>query len=519
MRLSPPVKSLRTSPPPQERPAGSFSDDRTAFGLSIAIAVAAVAARLTILARTGSGTEDFYITLRYAENLASGAGFVYNLHERVLGTTTPLYTLLLALASLLSLDAALFGKTLNLLADGATCLLMARLMARLGRPLVGCLAALLYATASTPISVTIGGMETGLVTLAGLGAIYAYAQRKPITLYLSLALLALLRIDGLLLAGIVTAGWVWRERQIPWKALLIGLAVVLPWVIFATAYFGSPVPTSLQAKLAVYDRLRPEALPNLSDLRHQFLGGAPQKTLFLLALLGAWIALRAYPPLRAPLVWLLLYYGTILFSKVPAFAWYFLPPLPLYYLLVGLGMAALFRQGFRLWRLVSSRHGVSLPPTRARAVALTLLALTAFALCARLPGIERDIAAAQALEDTVRRPLGQWLAQHTETHERVMLEPIGYIGYYSRRPILDIIGLVSPEVLACYQPHIAEPLGEMIRRFHPDLLLLREGERSRLTPQIGATGEPILNGEYQFVRAFPAPPAEPIFYLYRRGKR
>lgn len=519
MRLSPPARSRRPSPASPERPADTSPEDRTAFRLSIAIAAAAVAARLILLTRTGSGTEDFYITLRYAENLASGAGFVYNPHERVLGTTTPLYTLLLALASLLSLDAALFGKTLNILADGATCLLLARLLAILGRPLVGCLASLLYATASAPLSVSIGGMETGMVTLAGLGAIYAYTRRKPFAMYLSLATLFLLRIDGLLLALLLTVGWVWRERRTPWTALLTGLAVILPWVIFATAYFGSPVPTSLQAKLAVYDRLRPEALPNLGDLYHQFLGGAPQKALFLFALIGTWVALRDCPALRAPLLWLLLYYGAILFSKVPAFAWYFLPPLPLYYLLVSLGMAEIFRRGFARKLPVGSEPGASNAPSRARLLALTLLALTAVALVARLPGVERDIAAAQALEDTVRRPLGQWLAQNTQAQERVMLEPIGYIGYYSRRPVLDIIGLVSPEALSCYRPEIAEPLGEMVRRFHPDLLLLREGERRRLEPEIGATGEPILNGEYRFVRAFPAPPAEPIFYLYRRGKR
>ncbi|MCK5783757.1 MAG: hypothetical protein KAH06_04880, partial [Desulfobacterales bacterium] len=40
--------------------------------------------------------EDALITYRYAENIATGNGFVYNFGERVLGTTTPLYTLLLA---------------------------------------------------------------------------------------------------------------------------------------------------------------------------------------------------------------------------------------------------------------------------------------------------------------------------------------------------------------------------------------------------------------------------------------
>ena len=54
---------------------------------------------LALLARLVPGermVDDAYITFRYARNLVEGAGFVYNPGERVLGTTTPLYTLLMA---------------------------------------------------------------------------------------------------------------------------------------------------------------------------------------------------------------------------------------------------------------------------------------------------------------------------------------------------------------------------------------------------------------------------------------
>jgi hypothetical protein len=40
--------------------------------------------------------DDAFITYRYARNLATGRGFVYNEGERVLGTTTPLYAMILA---------------------------------------------------------------------------------------------------------------------------------------------------------------------------------------------------------------------------------------------------------------------------------------------------------------------------------------------------------------------------------------------------------------------------------------
>ena len=39
--------------------------------------------------------DDSYITYRYSRNILAGNGFVFNPGERVLGTTTPLYTLIL----------------------------------------------------------------------------------------------------------------------------------------------------------------------------------------------------------------------------------------------------------------------------------------------------------------------------------------------------------------------------------------------------------------------------------------
>ncbi|MCB0084947.1 MAG: hypothetical protein KDE47_28600 [Caldilineaceae bacterium] len=40
--------------------------------------------------------DDALITYRYAENIATGQGFAYNVGEQILGTSTPLYTLLIA---------------------------------------------------------------------------------------------------------------------------------------------------------------------------------------------------------------------------------------------------------------------------------------------------------------------------------------------------------------------------------------------------------------------------------------
>src|SRR5258708_17172329 len=65
----------------------------------IIIAFVAVLARVIPTPRT---IDDAFITFRYARNLLSGNGFVFNPGQHVLGTTTPLYTLLLAVLAALT---------------------------------------------------------------------------------------------------------------------------------------------------------------------------------------------------------------------------------------------------------------------------------------------------------------------------------------------------------------------------------------------------------------------------------
>ena len=56
---------------------------------TVLVVILALAARMIPGPRT---IDNSFITFRYARNLLSGEGFVYNPGQRVMGTTTPLYT-------------------------------------------------------------------------------------------------------------------------------------------------------------------------------------------------------------------------------------------------------------------------------------------------------------------------------------------------------------------------------------------------------------------------------------------
>src|SRR5262249_54449789 len=75
---------------------------------------------------TPRSVDDSYITFRYSRNIVTGNGFVYNPGERVLGTTTPTFTLLMAGISLITgqQDFPWYALAVSALADAGTAVLL-----------------------------------------------------------------------------------------------------------------------------------------------------------------------------------------------------------------------------------------------------------------------------------------------------------------------------------------------------------------------------------------------------------
>ena len=148
------------------------------WALALSAAALAIGARLVPGMRT---IDDAYITYRYARNIVEGVGMVYNAGQPVLGTTTPLYTLLMAglAAALRSGAYPAISVTLNALADGATAALLYRLARRaLDHPAPGALLGLLWAISPMSVTFAIGGMETSLSILLMVGAFSVYLDGR-----------------------------------------------------------------------------------------------------------------------------------------------------------------------------------------------------------------------------------------------------------------------------------------------------------------------------------------------------
>ncbi|MGH2523272.1 MAG: hypothetical protein ACRDH2_12275, partial [Anaerolineales bacterium] len=152
--------------------------------------------------------DDAYITFRYARNIANGVGFVYNAGERVLGTTTPAYALLLAALSRLSgfYDYPRLALLVNALLDAVTFCLVARFATRLtaaqvGQRWIGLGVALLFAIDGRTLDFSTGGMETSFNLMAIMLTLALLFENRTRWAALAAGLAVLVRPDGLTLAA------------------------------------------------------------------------------------------------------------------------------------------------------------------------------------------------------------------------------------------------------------------------------------------------------------------------------
>ncbi len=290
--------------------------------------------------------DDAYITFRYVENAVAGNGLVYNVGERALGATSGLYLLLLTGLAALGLSPLQAGPWLNILIVALVPVAVFLVAVRLGYPwpalAIGVALAVdleglffyrnLRFGISSPIA---SGMETGLYIAAIWGALLATLLRRP-NLAMTIAALAVLaRPDGLLVLVIVLGWTVLVQKKWPIRGLIAALVILLPWFIFATIYYGSPIPNTIIAKAIVWSH--PDTMWERTPVVTALLWFLPP---WMLPgyLVGAIVLLRRLPQSAPFLIWQVLYTLAFTFAqRSEVFRWYLTPALSVYTAVAVLG--------------------------------------------------------------------------------------------------------------------------------------------------------------------------------------
>ncbi len=462
---------------------------------------------IAIIARALPGPrtiDDAFITFRYSRNIVEGQGFVYNPGVHTLGTTTPLFTLIMAAISAITgqQDFQWYAIGVSALADAITSALLFLLTKRVtGSTLFGFIVGVLWAISPRSVTFAVGGMETSVNILWMVAAVWCFVtddtvgarhalplhhdKRLWMGVFAGLGLLT--RIDSALSVAPLFAYQWWEQMRgaagvhvgtplqsrrwidyFPLRTWLACAVTIAPWFIFSTFYFGSPIPNSINAKTVAYVMQPGTAFVTLAlgtysvpffetqlfPAGARAIAGIIFMALYLvLSLFGVLYAVRKVPCLLPFLLYPWLYLVVFSIVNPLIFRWYVLPPLPALTLGIVCG----------IWSLVSSEKLQRVAPVIIGAIGVLWVAgsLNVWTLHPD-HGLDRPAPLmAWHLIELYYEQIGRRLREEygATTDTRIASADIGAVGYFSGATIIDTVGLVTPELRRYYPnpPDIIAP--------------------------------------------------------------
>ena len=481
---------------PLRRPSALFFSMASLLSLGLYL----LAARLGGF--TGFPLDDAWIHQTYARNLAALGQFAFVSGQPSAGSTSPLWTVLLAFGYLLRIEYHLWTYALGAGLLALNAWLVQRLTLDLWpeRPAAALAAGLFAALEWRLVWAAASGMETLLFSALAL-AVFVMDRRRPTLAGLCLGLSVLARPDGLTLLPFALARLALARPGRVRGILECGAAfavVFIPYLGLNYALSGSLWPNTFYAKQAEYAILR--AAPLLERAARVGLlpfVGAP--ALLAPGLAGAairWGREQRWGALL-PLGWALTFLAAYIVRLPVTYQHgrYLIPVIPV---LAAVGVGGLAD-------LLRLRAPTLLPRVVSRVWTLAAALLLAVFLGVGAQAYARDV---QIIEsEMVAAAL--WVNAYTPPGALIAAHDIGALGYFGGRPILDLAGLASPEVI----PFIRDEarLGEWLRASGAQYLVTFPGWYPGLTGALaadrvfttGAPFSPAAGGENMAVYALP----------------
>ena len=533
LKLPPAASPIRPPPATPMRRRGWFQPLlRTVRRepLLLAFVPGAVIARIAFWAISNRMFEDGLTTITHARNVPLGLGLVNHPGEgHVHGFTSALGVLIPLAGELIHEGSGMFAIRVASLGAVCVALVYARLISRdLGLGAFPTAFVLAYiAFDQNMIFYGMAGMETQVAVAVILGGVYHVRRQDPVASGIWLGLAPLARPEFVLWVAPALAYLAFRNLRPAVRSAGIAAGIVAPWLVFTSAYYGSPIPNTIVAKSTVYPI--PPLLNNgspgpwLDWLAQQVIGHValflnhiepfrevwntadtpiPALVLIGIAVLVAdffvvgLLASRLVDGFWPVTVFLGLFlaYWTYFIPLNLYYDWYMPPFLVLVMLVVAIGLDRLGRAA------LSARPDRTATVRAATSRAVGVVLAVAFAI--HMPWSFVLESKVQSIENQVRTQMALYLKSHVPPGQSVVSESAGYVSFYGDVKLYDYPGLTSTTSVRALKllPPGRRDIADFIALLQPDWLVLRPWELDSFQQQF-----PAIAAEYEVDRVFELP--------------
>lgn len=371
----------------------------------------------------GFPLDDSWIHQVYARNLGWHGQWAFTLGQASAGSTSPLWTFLLAIGYALRVDYVVWATGLNAVLFG----LLVFLVAQVGKfRYVGLLIAfewhLVWAAAS--------GMETILFCL-WIVAAWFFVKRSPFICGVMIGLAVWTRPEGVTLLPF--CAWaLWDAdggglRFLKRVGMMIAGAalIILPYLLFNVSLTGQIFPNTFFAKQSEYAALT--QLPLWQRMFNIF--SAPFIGVLVLTLPEIFFSKR-----WSMLAWvcMFLFMYVLRLPVTYQHGRYLIPVIPMLIIMSGDGMTWVQLNAEVMWRRLLSRAWV--------------LAVGVAAMAFWVIGLNALITDVRLINDEMVR-VAKWVDGNLPRDASVAAHDIGALGYFAEVRLIDLAGLVSPDVI------------------------------------------------------------------------
>ncbi len=222
------------------------------------------------------------------------------------------------------------------------------------------------------------------------------------------------------------------------------LIFIGPYIAFNFSLSNELWPTTFYAKQAEYaiHKEIPFAYRFLAQLAPSFVGVSALLAPGLILLIVTLVRQRSWRRL-APFIWVVFYIGAYAL-RLPVNYQHGRYAIPIIPVVMFLGM-----DGMRRWVRPYAESISQRLISRAWLISLPLLTMAFWYLGAR--AYAQDV----AIIETEMVAASRWISTHTEEDALIAAHDIGALGYFGERTLIDMAGLVSPEVVPIIRDEIA----------------------------------------------------------------